>query len=429
MGAGRATISTEGLPSGLTPEDASEYSSRIRRLREVMRDQGYDAAIVGDSGAPHRWAGFLSGFVLPMVGSAGYRWQYSVVVLPLTGEPTLCVPSGIFGGIAEQARRRTQMRVLGTYSEDPAVAMRTRWGVLHPSHAEDVIRAVKDAGLEQGKIGLVGTWPGLDEVKSALPRAKFESASWFEPSGPMRKLANTVTPWGRKHLEVAQRAADSAMRALADAAQPGVTYDEAVNQAKIKLLEAGSAFDNNILLGVTSGKGDPWWFWVAGTQPTNARFKLGDMVNVEMITYAEGYGVQLCRSWVVGGKQSKSQARVIDAAKTGFEALMRRIEVGITGEQLWNATLEVFRPLDLEPFSRSGHTMGYLSGGGEGGTGRLLQFMPGNDYAVHEGHVFVVHPAAIDRGSLASAIIGDTVIIEDGQARLLSKEQLPLEIG
>jgi len=421
-----AIVDAQDTRTTLPPEDVAEYQSRVAKARELARSAGFDALVVCDGGP---WGGFVryfSGFVnyAPRMVT-----KLSALVIPSTSEVTLCVPPGFLGGIAAVARLRMGIpRVQSTYSEDPEWENKTNFGGGAVDLGADVAQALKSSGLASARIGIVGTWPGLEETKALVPNARFDPAVVVGPNGVKDSLLEPLThgnsPWELARLEHAMVDADASIRVFMEQAQEGAVIADALADAHYRLERGGSEMVTMLMVGA-----DPWFFAQDFKMlPRDTRFKKGDMVTAEWTGAFQGYHVQDIRTFVVGAKPSSAQMRVIEATKQARDEMVDRIEVGMTGDQLWNISLAAAKRAGLHPWLRVAHYMGFFfakafptdEATSETSESRLLG-LPGNRGTVREGDALTVQPGFIDKGTGILAYIGDTGIIENGRFRLLSK--------
>jgi Xaa-Pro aminopeptidase len=418
------------LPSALSADDVAEYRRRLDAAREVMRRHGLDCVVVG-SGPPqlpasaisvgghgriaqpryHRW---FSGFHI--WGGEGFAPQPVVVVLPLEGQPSLVVRAGTGHSWATLARSQSWIEnVVATYKADRDWEWESNWGLSSPELPSDVAAVLRSSGLDDARIGVAGSWPGMDETTAALPRASFEptfSVKRGEPTDLLVHLLDRCSPWEIRKLERAQALADEAMRAVMETAQPGVLIDEAVAEARYRALRGGS---EDMVLETTCGT-DDWSVWVAPTQARNARYRDGDIVSVSIGPSYEGYWIQLPRTWKLGSP-TPAERRVFDAARSSLDAVLARVEPGVTGRQLWEAGLAPIERAGLEPRGRLGHSVGYTVVSGP----ERFSILPDNDSSLEESVAFVVHPCVWDRSAGIVVQIGDALVLENGRARHLSQ--------
>jgi Xaa-Pro aminopeptidase len=198
---------------------------------------------------------------------------------------------------------------------------------------------------------------------------------------------------------------------VVEVAQPGVLIDEAMAEARYRALRGGS---EDMVLETTCGT-DEWSNWVAPTQARNARYRDGDLVTVSIGPAYQGYWIQLPRTWKLG-EPTAAERRVFDAARASLDAVLARVEPGVTGRQLWEAGLAPIERAGFEPRGRLGHNVGYAVVSGP----ERFSILPDNDDELQESMAFVVHPCVWDRAGGVVVQIGDSFVLENGRARHLS---------
>ena len=417
-------------------ETRREYRRRRDHAAELMAAHGLDALVVG-SGPPvatssaitvgshgrfaqpryHRW---FSGFHI--WGAESFGAQPVVVVLPRDGEPTLVVRAGTLRTWQTLGRACSWIdRVVATYREDEEWEQRTSWGLASPELPGDVAAVLEESGLAQARIGLVGSWPGHEATLARLPGARFEPTLSVGSEGEavdlLAPLLATNSAWELRQLARSQAATEAAIRAFAAAARPGETLDRAVAEARYAAALAGA---EDLVLELTSGT-EPWALWIAPNQAPGARFRPGELVTVSAMASVEGYWVQVPRSWVLG-TPSAAQQRALDTARHALEAMLERVEPGVTGGELWDAGLAVIRDAGLTPRGRIGHSIGFTTITGP----EVFSMLPDNPEPLRDDVAFVLHPCVWDRGAGEGAQLGDSYVLENGACRPLSSDPVPL---
>ncbi|MDQ6527378.1 M24 family metallopeptidase [Nocardioides sp. LHD-245] len=407
----------------MTPEDVAEYEARIEAVRANMRQRGLDAVVVGDH--PYgledgfRYSAYLSGF--------GLKWPlyHSIVVVPVEGQVTLVVSPGPGGGVAAKAAERTWItNIVSTVATTAEEKARTFFGLLGAAYDEDVVAALRQSGLERGRIGTIGAWPGIEATREALPQARFEVAD-----AVLKDVALTInSAYEETQLAYCQRAAESTMRTLMETAQPGVLYSEVFAAMWHQLLDLEcNAYP---LFSVMSGEGTPWWPFDDRYTLPDARIRAGDLIGGELPVSHRGWHVQFCRTWVVGDQPTASQRHLLDGLRSVQEVMHENLREGITGDAMWKITLDACERFDFEPIARSGHWIGYWSAGdlgkdlGDQRDGQFqdttLQFMPNNPKTVEDGMAVVIHPTLVHRPTNRFGILGDTGIFRNGRLEYLT---------
>jgi Xaa-Pro dipeptidase len=413
--------------------DVAEYRRRLDAARAIMEANGLDALVVG-SGPPQvssaeitvgshgrfaapRYHRYFSGFHI--WGAESFAPQPVVVVLPLEGEPALVVRAGTLRSWLALGRAHSWIEdVVGTYRDDLAWERETNWGLSSPELPADVARVLAQRGLARARLGVAGSWPGLEQTAALVPEARFEPTLSIENGDLLEPLLATNSDWEIGRLERAQAIADDAMAAFMRTAVEGATIDHAVAEARYRALRAGS---EDTIMEITCGL-DDWALWVTPSQPRDARFRRGDLVTLGLMNSYDGYWIQMPRTWVLGGAD-RAQRRVFDTARRSLEAILERIGAGVTGGELWEAGLAPIEHAGFQPRGRLGHSVGFT-----GVTGpERFSLLPGNPVPIEDGVAFVVHPCVWDRSTGIVVQLGDTLVLEDGRARFLSSRPLPYD--
>ncbi|HTX07876.1 MAG TPA: M24 family metallopeptidase [Solirubrobacteraceae bacterium] len=421
----------------LGPADINEYRRRFEAAREIMERNGLDAIVVG-SGPPQvtsssitvgshgrfaapRYHRYFSGFHI--WGAESFGPQPVVVLLPLQGEPALITRAGTLRTWTRLGRAHTWIDdVVGTYHDDPEWEQATQWGLASSELPTDVAAVLADRGLEGSRVGLTGSWPGMEQTWAALPNVTVRPTLTMDGAGNpcdvLEPLLARNSPWEVDRLARAQAGADDAMRAFMDAAADGAPIDHAVAEARHRAIRAGC---EDTILELTSGL-DEWALWVYPAQPREAEFRTGDLVTIGLMNSYDGYWIQMPRTWIVGGAQGAQQP-VFDAARRSLDAMLALVGPGVTGGELWDAGLAPIAAAGMQPRGRLGHSVGFT-----GVTGpERFSILPGNDVPMEEGLAFVLHPCVFDRASGAVVQFGDTLVIDNGTARFLSPEPVEYE--
>lgn len=410
----------------LSADEIAEYEGRTERLRGLARDIGLDAVIVGDREG--RYGRYLSGFgFAPYASNAGPATARQgdpntvVVIVPVSGEVTLVTPPGFLRSHSAAARLRSWVpRIVSTYLDDPEWEVKTLWGLFTQDTATDVATAIRESGLAEARIGVIGTWLGIERTKNEFPQASFEPAITRDGNGFERDfidlMTETATDWEIRQLEHAQAAADDGLRMFRQSLHDGALYHDVLQD--VRYATERSCTFAYILLSVSS-PGQPWITTSRlEIHRPEKRFRKGDLVSVELINHYEGYWVQNCRSWVVGTAPTKNQAHVLETTQRVLDNSFERLEPGITGEQMWDMAVETFRRAGLDPWTRMGHPMGFAF---HGAAHRFYDFLPEKRAPMPSRFPLVTHPVCIDRTTMTSALIGDQVILDSKGYRLLSK--------
>jgi Xaa-Pro aminopeptidase len=389
-----------------------------------MRGAGFDALVVADDDDAGRKEGgnvrFLSNAAVPW--PFGDRFKL-IVVVPVEGDVTLIVPSAaLFGSLPEMMRERTWIEHV--VAPEPVTLLET----LSPSSPKPpgapglVSETLRSQGLEGSRIGLCGTFPGAEELSALLPAASVDTAIVVDEGGNERdpvefERCRTKSSWELTRMERAQELVEVGARTFAAALAEGVSYAEALAEVEYRMKIAGA---EEVFVPASRGTFPSGSYsfpgWIEG------RYANGEMIAFEINARVDGYWAQLPRTWVVGGQPTAHQQRLHEAAVSGFEAMRDRLEVGVTGSELWEAGLAAVQAAGFEPWARYGHGMGLTQI-------EWFSVLQGDSSRVQEGQSIVLHATAFDKSSGQEAMVGEQLVMRDGAARLLSQTGSPIGLG
>jgi Xaa-Pro aminopeptidase len=335
---------------------------------------------------------------------SGHR-PFAVVVSDKR-DPTLVVPPGALNCIPKWAAKNSwvsEIRCTERDSWPPPLGL-----------VDDLVPALQDHGLARGRIGTCGEIRELEGLRQRLPDAQFTPATVGTGRAGRRDIVERVravkSAWEVEYLEQAQRAADAGMRAFMQEVRPGLKQTLVVTRAILAAQEAG-ADEANVYMSAGT---DPW---VWGPYRGDLTFSEGDLVAVEFNARVNGYVAQIARSGVLGRAPTASQRRVMEVGRTSQRRMIERIRPGITGGELWDTGLEPVKQAGLEPYGRYGHGMG-LS------LAEAFDILARDNGSVQEGFCIEVHCGLYDPSTMASALIGDQLMVRNGTAELLSAVSL-----
>ncbi len=274
-------------------------------------------------------------------------WGQTALVLPTAGEPpTLVVESGDWRRdlvVAEQVRDS-----LDLYTE--------------------VVATVRDAGLAQGRLGLVGAdvmpLAAWQRLREGLPDAH------FEPAGDIllrrRMIKSDAEIAMMRHACAVGAEIQNAMLGLATA---GATDNDLAAAGLAACCEHGAVlWDFAFASGPHSGHGYwsrlPAWDRQRPYQP-------GDIVHPDAYGAVNGYFFDLQRTVIVGSEPTAAQRRLLDGVIGVVEALCDACRPGtpvadvarVRSTWLAEHGLEMSVPADeagaqLTPLAASGHGVG-----------------------------------------------------------------------
>jgi ectoine hydrolase len=346
--------SREGFdPWRAIPRD--EFVTRQSRAREAAAAQGFDGVVVWSRGGAFM---DMSADVLyltnhysqqPYMGDEagiGTARSHGVCLLPLDGPSTVVVD-------------------VPWWRRDLVVADDVRASIHVVETAADAVRA---AGLERGRIGLVGAsymtaaaYLGLVE---RLPDATLVRADRL-----VEDLRLIKSPAEQDLIRRACALGNRTLEALIDAVVVGATEADAMAAASQTLISGGG-----VLYDAACASG-PWSHGYTHARLPSAdstrAFERGDLFHVDCYGSYGGYFFDFARSRCVGDDPTDDQRALLDAVIEGVEAICGAIAPGVTAAEIhragadWLAESPVVGSIpheepEIEGFPAVGHGLGLM---------------------------------------------------------------------
>ncbi len=376
---------------------AAEFAQRRSSAGRAATAEGFDALLVcaRGGGTVDRYADvmYLTNFYtsFPYTPDHEGAWSgraHSFLVLPVTGKPRLVVdmpPGGV--RLDEGEVTYTDFVIEGT------------------------VQALRDAGLERSRVGIVGEdvlpLSFYRKITAALP------ATVFEPADPiLTGLRKIKSPAEVAMLRHASAVGSRMLDRMLEAATPGASHGEIVAAGMQVLLPAGGALYNSFM---ASGRGGERPKAVRHDFPTwgnQERIESGDWFRAGISGMVGGYIFDLSRSKAVG-PASNRQVSLFEAAISCVDAGIEAIRPGATAGDLAAAGLGRQTALGFE-------VKGVFSGLGHGiGLGWDAPWLTiGEPTRIEPGMVL-----CFERGISQDGFVGDyedTVLVTETGAELLT---------
>jgi Xaa-Pro aminopeptidase len=375
-----------------------------------MASEGFHGLVVADDddivAIPGGHCRYLSGYAAPAT-------KHLAVVVPVEGDPALIVPPGPLNCFPRLAAERSWITNIVSSPVDAWPPKEDLVG--------DIATQLTNLGCAQATVGLCGSFPGLAELGDRLPGATFAATAQPDARGIGRDIVERAraikSDWEFERLRAAQVACNAGAAAFMAAVQDGRSYHMAISAADAAAAAAGS----HQQLTAMSASRNPWFWWIGGPGGPTA-FNEGDLVAFEFNARIDGYVAQVARSGVLG-RATATQDLVLDTARASLQAMLARLEPGVTGGQLWDAGMGPVRGAGLQPWGRYGHGMGLCMA-------ETLDVMPDDNGVVRDGQSLMLHAGIIDPTTQNSALIGDQVVVADGRVQLLAGDSaLPHDLA
>jgi len=365
----------------------SEFEQRLQRVRKKISERNIDALIIYSQKRGH--VRYVSGY------SPNYHTNSALCLLPLKQEPTLWIK---FAFDLPRAKATSWLEDIRVASYEDTRALVT-----------ECAGAVRQLGLERGRIGLVASDLGVDEmsvsldesIRNEMPKVQFEPASDILNS--IRLIKSTAEI---KHIRRAAQLADAVVDALRKAIRPGKSDLSAVVSAEQVARKEGARCD--IIISTNSTK--------LAFPPSGANFHKKSVITCEITIELNGYWVQVCRTLSVG-RPAPEQQRVFAVSRSAYEAGLAAARCGNTVATVWHAI--------HDSISRDGCKDWVQYGPGHGVGLDLPELYPIDhncDARLDRGMVFIVHPA-IWVPRRGAGWTGGPIVVGDGQPRKLDHPQ------
>jgi Xaa-Pro aminopeptidase len=366
-----------------------ERDARFSRLRAAAQAQGLDALIVAGKG--HWWTG--RGYVRYLTDF--HLWGHDgLILLPLERDPVLVMTSYAVGDKMAQRGWITDAR--GDVYLAPRMA-----------------DAVREAGLAQGRIGLVGERSILgagvrDELVAALPGVRFSRADEL-----FDRIRAVKSPLELEQERALWRDVLAAMTRFQETVRPGVLGSEIAAEVT-RPLWAGGARDILIFMGEDPSE-------VSLPQPEPLRCDDKTRFHLEVCGPSGHWcEVTINLAW---RPPSDAEARLMDAEVDAFERLRAAARPGARLSELaalFEATLRdhglaIHGTTDHFDFHGQGmDTIEYPWHAQAPGWGQS------QDWALEAGMVFSYHPRrqVVGHRGWSTGLNEDIVITEQGAERL-----------
>lgn len=301
----------------------AEYRRRLERTREKMARLGLDGLIA--CGGPNHWS-----YGAGMAWLTGHREWHALAVylyVPRDGEPVLVY--GMGGTHIEATRRAVAVR-------DVRPASAGQFG--------DVLASVaREHGHAAGRIGITVIDPRYGDylpvnqyrrLAAELPDARLEFAGDF-----FHELLVIKSAEEQVRVRRAGALCVAALRAVRDAARPGVAEYELEAAAAAAILAGGGELDF-LIIGSTPMDEPRMVF--GNPRPSARRLRAGDLILNELAAGYQGYTAQIGIPICVGRPADRVRRMWDEVVRPGFDLLAEQLRPGNTFEAMQRRTA-VFR--------------------------------------------------------------------------------------
>ncbi len=330
----------------MTAIPASEFPERREKARRAARAAGLAGLLVCSrgGGTTDRYADvkYLTNFYtrFPFIPDVPGEWTgraHAFVVLPAEGEPVLIAD--------DRPERDEEMAIADTVVTGDVVAA--------------VIDALRAAGLEEGRVGVVGSdtlpWSIHARLAAGLP-----AVEWLPADELLGRIRMVKSPAEVEKLRHASWVGCRATEAMLEKAEAGVTHGEVVAAGMDVLVTRGGILYNSFM---SSGRGGNDPTAVAGGFPTwgsDEALEDGDWFHVGISGAVDGYYFDHARSKPIG-RPTAEQTRVFEAPMLAVQAAIAEVRPGVTASHVARAGRETLERLGFElegAFKGFGHGVG-----------------------------------------------------------------------
>jgi Xaa-Pro dipeptidase len=298
-----------------------EHARRFARTREKMARLGLDALIA--CGGPNHWSYGSGVFWL-----TGHReWHALSVYLYVSADPRdePVLVYGMGGTHIEATRRAVAVRDVrpasaGQFGEVLAAVARERG----PAGARIGITVIDP------RYGDYLPWNQYRQLAAALPDARLEPAGDF-----FHEFLVVKSPEEQARVRRAGTLCVAALRAVRDAARPGVAEYELKAAAASAILAGGGELDF-LIIGSTP-MDEPRMIF-GNPRPSARRLRRGDLILNELAAGYEGYTAQIGIPICLGRPADRVRRMWDDVVRPGFDLLAAELRPGNTFAALQRRT-------------------------------------------------------------------------------------------
>jgi Xaa-Pro dipeptidase len=295
------------------------------------------------------------------------------------------------------------------------------WGGYESGDA--VAARLRQLGIADGRVGLVGTshvwtmgmpWQHWLALRDALPEVEL-----VDVTAAYARLRVVKSDEEIERLRGAAELSDLAIRALVDAARPGVSEVELVAAAEDAYRRRGGqvriTFLRSMPMDAPNG-------CLPAQNPSQRRLERGDVILTEFSASLNGYSGQVHRPVFVGAEPTAEWLALFDAAKEAYDRIERGLVPGSTeGDVIRNASVigergyAIYDDLihgygtDIHPPLVDRSCVAYWQSGEEPPPGRTFE----------AGMAIVIQPNPITPDELMGLQLGALTIVREGGAECL----------
>jgi Xaa-Pro dipeptidase len=412
--------------AGFPPE---EFEARRAAVRQSMSAEGVDALLVSTPENIY----YLSG-----LDHMGY-FAYQMLILPAHGAPLLVtrameaatvadqVPNLVHYGYADGSRPLPDPPIDGTnrvdleapftgslLSEPPI--RRTSRPIGHIAPVDETCRALVDAGLSKGHLGLEEggsflTYRIAHGIKQGLP-----DATWHDSTGLVDSRRVVQSPLELACTRQAAVISDAMMRAAMATAGVGVNEHDVMAAIYDALFRRGGTYPGFVpLVRSTANLTHEHRTW------DEDELAEDDLLFLEMSGCVRRYHAPIGRLVFID-RASASAGRALDICLEAQTSALAAMSAGVRAGDVYEAWQRVLDRHGLSGYTR--HHCGYTTGIGYppswSGGGVPVGLRAGSDLRLAAGMVFHLMSWLL-RSEHGDSFLSDTVLVTEDGAEMLTK--------
>ncbi len=384
---------------------ADEHRHRFERTRAKMRRLGLHGLIV--CGGPNHWS--YGGGVFWLTNHREWHALSVYLFVPLEGDPTLVYG---MGGTHLEATRR-------------AVAVNDVRPAGRGQFADVLATRIQELELDSSRIGMTvidpryGDYMPVNQYRSlteSLPKVQFELVGDF-----FHEFLVVKSPEELQRVRRAGRLCTQAIKAMAEAARPGIAEYELKAAAAQAILQGGGEVDF-LIIGSTPMDRPQMVF--GNPRPSGRRLAKGDLILNELAAGYEGYTAQAGVPICVGSPPERVRRMFDEVVLPGFRLLAAELRPGNTFQAL-SEKVRFFRergyqsrPIILHGLDLTSHSPEVRVDG--------VHVEP-EDRVMKPGMTLMLEPNPITADGLLGLFFGHTFIITETGHECVTSE-LPMDL-
>lgn len=375
----------------------AERDRRWQRLREAMNREGLDGIILPYNTG--HWGQFQAD--AQYVTHMGGNDSEICALFPAKGEVTAWVRSAGYIPFWLAAQKWV-------------TDIRNSRGIWGPG----IVERIRELGLEQGRIGVVGLdnlirapegtipFAMMEHIRSACPEAEFVSATVLLQTVRSVKSAEELGMMAH-----AAHIAEMAIEAMARTALPGVTDARVYSEVYTTMMRNGGEIPTMVLWCAAPELQGNFYY------PTNRPLQAGDLISSELEAKYCGYRAQVTQPVAVSYFK-EPYASMLEVSIEAFNRLSAIMVPGTEVGRLWDLCEQMTREHDPYQINLVMH------GRGLGEDRPLVTSAPNPEVralTLEENNAFILKPVVASKEPTRRINWGDTVVVKPGGAQRLGK--------